>query len=111
MIDVFSDGRRGDQQIGVGGGDCRRKDTCTDKTCEEGGEHIGGHQDENVFRMTCTVFGIGTGIQRTTDDTDEDGSSQGNQNPDGCNTAGQLQFLFVTDCHEAQKNLRHTEVT
>lgn len=64
-------------------------------------------------------FGIRSGqhLQRAdfahgiTDHTDKDGNEQGDYDPDGCNAAGQFQFFFILDCHKAEQDMRHTEIS
>ena len=46
----------------------------------------------------------------TADQTDKDGNAERDQDPNHRDTAGTLELVLVADRHEAQQNLRHTEV-
>lgn len=108
-------GRR--QKLGVRCGHGGRKDTCQNDAGNEcchnallAQEVRNAHDDG----FGCGAFQKldGTGFcHGIAYDTDGNGDGHGNDNPDGCHTAGQGKFFFILDGHEAQEDMGHAAVT
>ena len=56
--------------------------------------------------VECTGFG-----HTKTDNTDQNTCGHSDHYPYRGNTAGKYQFFLILDCHETDKNMRHTKVT
>ena len=71
--------------------------------------HVKRRLDDDALR-------VGKLLQRSllgeqvADEADEDGNGHGDDHPDGGDTAGGLDLVLVLDRHEAQNDMRHTEV-
>lgn len=115
--DVLRDSACRCKQLNVGSGHGGGKDACKDKACEDseecavlgqdcrdgnddrlGGGSISEHGDDVLF-----CHGVAY-------NADHDCDRQGNNDPDGSNTAAELELILVLDGHEVKNNVGHAEV-
>ena len=115
---VFGNTRGGGKELGIGGGHGGGENTRKDYSARKGRNIAVFTQEFGDVHNDAFGGGI-VGIawhdsvfhERKSDNSDKNGNSHSNGHPNRGDAAGKLKLFLVSDCHKAEKNVGHSEIT
>ena len=114
LVHILGYGGRGDQQLAVSGTHDRGKDTAQEDAADKDKDHVAGEDLLNRLDEYDLGFARSDKVlieKASRDQTEEGRGAQGQNDPYDGDDAALLDLFIALDRHEANEDMRHTEVT